>query len=158
MQNTSLPNSSFILSKPYLPHFIYSTSVIPVFILYNSYSHSSNIPINSLWSEKKNLYLAGIHSIDKKITVNTLPFFFFIKAVPEKNMYQSSTQILSSTSVFIFDNCQKCFLSSKSTLEWVLKDHVTLKWQKLKIQLAHHMNALHYKMYFKVKEASFKNI
>ncbi len=81
VQNTSLPNSSFILSKPYLPHFIYSTSVIALFILYYSYSHSSNIPINSLWPEKKNFYLAGIQSIDKKITVNTFTLLQKIKKI-----------------------------------------------------------------------------
>lgn len=81
VQNTSLPNSSFILSKPCLPHFIYSNSVIAVFILYNSYSHSSNIPINSVWSENKNLYLARIHSIDKIITVNTFTLLQKIKKI-----------------------------------------------------------------------------
>ncbi len=48
--------------------------------------------------------------------------------------------------VFNADN-NKCFLSSKS--EGFLKDHVTLKTgvMMLKIQLYHHRNKLHFKIY-----------
>ncbi len=44
--------------------------------------------------------------------------------INSKDIYKDfSTKILSSTILFNIDN----FLSTKSSLEWFLKDHVTLK-------------------------------
>ncbi len=80
-------------------------------------------------------------------TSNTCCFLNFLFINDHEKNVSVSTKRFSSSDVFNTDN-KKCVLSTKS-LEWFLKDHVTLMTEvmMLKIQICHHRNKLHFKIY-----------